>query len=96
MTLDEFEKGQAKLVKLPVEVNTLARLILVEGKTLTAAAAAVGFSKQLAGHHMKRVRALLNDQPANWVELNLFVPPWLAAETRAKLEVEVEKLKNKK
>lgn len=96
MTSDEFEQAQTKLVKLSVEVNTLARLILVENQTQTAAAASLGISKQLAAHHMKRVKALLNDQPADWVELNLFVPPWLAAETRAKVAEEIKALKNKK
>lgn len=94
MSAADFEEGQAKLIKLSAEVNTLARLILVEGKTLTAAADALGISKQNASKHMKRVKALLNDQPPSWVLLNEWVPDWLAAETRAKLQVEKDRIKN--
>jgi hypothetical protein len=95
LSVADFEKAKAKLIKLSAEVNHLARLVLVDGETLTAAAASIGMSKQNASKHMRRVRALLNDQPATWVHLDEWVPDWLAAETRAKLQVEKDKIKIK-
>lgn len=89
MSLEEFEKNQGKLVKLSVQVNTLARLILVDGVAPTAAALEVGISKQLAYKHMKRVKALLNDVPTGWVLFEAqWMPSWLADETRSKLDAE--------
>lgn len=94
LSVADFAKNQAKLVKLSAEVNHLARLILVEGESLTAAATTVGLSKQNASKHMKRVRALLNDQPAAWVYLAEWMPDWLAAEVRAKLQAEKDRIQN--
>lgn len=95
LSMDAFEKAQSKLIKLSAEVNRLASLILVDGESLTDAAAAIGMSKQNASKHMKRVKALLNDQPAAWVHLEEWMPDWLAAETRAKLQIEKDKIKKK-
>lgn len=101
MTAEDFAYFEAKLLQSAIEaeanaqgrIRTLARLILVEGKTLTAASQEVGMSKQLANHHMKRVKALLNDQPADWVLFSEWMPPLLAAETRQKLNTEKKKIK---
>ncbi|WP_055137496.1 TrfB-related DNA-binding protein [Pseudomonas corrugata] len=94
MSPTEFEQNQDKLTKVSVEVNKLARLIMVDGLTQTAAAAALGMSKQNAFKHMKRVKALLNDVPPTWVLLEAqWMPGWLAEETRSKLRTEKEKIK---
>lgn len=95
MSATEFEKQQGRLIKLSLEVHALARLILVDGKTSTDAAKEVGMSKQLAAHHMKRVKALLEGYPASWVPFEEWMPDWLATETRARLKEEKEKLKKK-
>ncbi|MDP4573470.1 TrfB-related DNA-binding protein [Pseudomonas sp. LPH60] len=94
MSPEEFEREQSKLVKLSVQVNTLARLMFVDGKTLQEASAALNMSKQNAYKHMKRVNALLKDVPATWVQVNELMPPWLATWLYAKLDEEKDNLKN--
>lgn len=83
MTADEFdalEKG--KLRSMSRKALDLARLMYVEGKKQTEAAAALEMSPQLARHHRMRIEAVLKDQPAGWVLLQEWMPPEMAVEVR--------------
>lgn len=96
MSEADFEANQAKLAKVSLEVINLARLILVDRLSQTAAADAVGMSKQNAHKHMKRVKALLSDVPAGWIQVEAqWMPAWLAEETRSKVKAEREKIEKK-
>lgn len=90
---EAFSELQAKLTKFSVEANELARLVFVDGKPPSAAAQALGMSRQNANNQLRRIKALMNGQPVGWVQLNEWMPAWLATETRAKLKEEMEKLK---
>lgn len=85
MSAEEFEAKQDRLTKMSVQTNQLARLILVDGLNNAEAARTVRMSRQNVSKHMARVIARLNDMPADYEHLDLWVPAALAKETRAKL-----------
>jgi hypothetical protein len=97
MTAEEFDDlERGKLRQLPRKTLDLARLMRVEGKTQTEAADALGMTKQVARYHRMKIDAVLNNQPSDWVELSLWVPPELAVEVRKRVTEAKEKLDQKK
>jgi len=86
MSAEDFEAQKHKLRTLSVQTNELARLVLVEGLNNTKAAQTVGMSRQNVNGAMNRVKALLADKRADYVFVQEWMPPSMAAEVRAKLK----------
>ena len=86
MTPEEFELAKHKLKTLRGTVIDLAEQIIVQGKTKSEAAKAVGVSRQNVQKHMNRVNALLNDLPADYVWFEAWMPEKLASEIRQRLK----------
>lgn len=88
-----FEAHRAELEKhFTANTITLAKLVLVEGKSNTFAAAATGTSRQNVSQAVERVCARMEGHPSNWVRIdNLWAPPDLAAEFRARIQAATEK-----
>lgn len=83
MTPQDFEAlEKGKLRAMSRKALDLARLMFVEGKNQTEAADTLGMSKQSARYHRLRIEAVLNDQPAEWVLLQEWMPPAMAVEVR--------------
>lgn len=97
MTADEFdalEKG--KLRSMHRKALDLARLMYVEGKNQTAAAATLAMSPQSARYHRLRIEAVLNDRPADWVLLQEWMPSEMAVEVRRNVLEAQQKLNKEK
>ena len=96
MTAEEFEQALPRLSKLSGNVVAAARLVLVEGHGPSSAGKLVGvaggMSRQSVNNAVKRVRAILDGFPPDWVRVNELMPPELAAEVRQKIKSAVEKL----
>lgn len=90
---EEFEVHRAELEKhFTSNTISLAKLILVEGKSNTAAAAATGTSRQNVSKAVERVCARMSGHPSNWVRVDkLWAPPDLAADFRARVQAAKEK-----
>lgn len=82
MTADEFETAKVKLRTLSVNTVDLARLVLVDGLSIQEAATASGTSRQNANQGMKRVMALLEGLPSDWVFVEEWMPSSMAVEVR--------------
>jgi hypothetical protein len=96
MTAQEFEDSRDKFYALTLQTVDLARLVLVEGKGLTAAAALLGMSKQSANGAMNRVRAALVGVPNEWVLYQGMMSKEMAVKVRAEVNAELEKWKGEK
>lgn len=86
MTAQEFDEQKHKLRGMSAQNNELARLVLVEGLTHTKAAEALGMLPQNVSGAMNRVKALLQDMPADYVFVQAWMPNKKAAEIRAYLK----------
>ncbi|MDZ5605305.1 TrfB-related DNA-binding protein [Pseudomonas sp. RP23018S] len=91
MTRDEFESEKHKLIRLSMGTIRLAELILVDGKTPSAAAKEVGSSRQNVSKAMQRVYAALEDVPTGWVHFE----GWMPEKVSIKLKIEIERERNK-
>lgn len=96
MTAQEFEDSKDKFYALTLQTVDLGRLVLVEGKAPTVAAALLGMSKQSANGAMNRIRAALVGVPNDWVPYHGMMPKEMAAKVRAEVKAELEKWKSKK
>lgn len=93
MTAEEFEKALPRLSNLSGNVVAAARYVLVDGHGPSRAGELVGgMSRQSVNNAVKRVRAILDGFPADWVRVNELMPPELAAEVRQRIRVAVEEL----
>ncbi|HGA2320934.1 TPA: TrfB-related DNA-binding protein [Pseudomonas putida] len=90
---EDFEAHRAELEKhFTSNTISLAKLVLVEGKSNTAAAEATGTSRQNVSKAVERVCARMDGHPSNWVRIdNLWAPPDLAAEFRERIQAAKEK-----
>ena len=88
-----FEAHRAELEKhFTPNTISLARLVLVEGKSNAEAATATGTSRQNVSKAVERVCARMRGHPSNWVRIdNLWAPPDLAAEFRERVQAAKEK-----
>jgi hypothetical protein len=90
MTAEEFETQKPKLRTLSANTNELARLILVDGMSNGEAAKAVNMSPQNVSKAMRRVKALLNDLPSDYVWFEGFMPEDIAVATRKAIKERLE------
>lgn len=90
---EDFEAHRAELEKhFTPNTISLAKLVLVDGKSNTAAAEATGTSRQNVSKAVERVCARMDGHPSNWVRIdNLWAPPDLAAEFRERIQAAREK-----
>jgi hypothetical protein len=91
MTAQEFDEQKHKLRGMSTQNNELARLVLVDGLTHTKAAEVLGMLPQNVSGAMNRIKALLEDMPADYVFLQAWMPKKKAAEIRAYLKEEEAK-----
>lgn len=98
MTAEEFDRHLPKLEngRLASNTVTLARLILVEGKTNAEAARLTKITPQNVSKKMQRVEALLSGYPADWVPFQEMMPESMAVEIRARLKAALDEWKTNK
>ena len=96
MSAEEFDSQLFKLGKLASNTVTLARLILVEGKTNAEAARLSKITPQNVSKKMQRVNALLSGYPADWVPFSAMVPESMAVEFRARVKQALDDWENSK
>lgn len=97
MTPAEFEAAIERLQHFSGNTISLARLILVDQQQPVDAAKAVGYTRQNAHQQMKRVYAVLNDYPEDWVKYEGdFMPSEMAKEVRKMVASAKEELSSKK
>jgi len=77
---DARADGFGRIGELGVSV---ARAVLVEGKGLSETAREFECSKQFVDKCAKKVRAVLEERPADWVRVDEWFPPELAPTVRA-------------
>lgn len=82
MTASEFDALAPKMRRVTVGTMEVMRRILVDGESRVEVAASVGLTPQRVGAMVKQFRAAQNEIPPNWVEVNEWLPPELAAEVR--------------
>lgn len=87
MTAEEFDSRAAELRDFSGLALDMARLVLVQGLGISAAAEQLGTSKQNVSQTIKRVRARLAGHPADWVRVELWMPPEMAARVKAEVAV---------
>lgn len=90
MTEKEFEEQKHKLRTLAASTTDLARLILVEGKTKSAAAKEAGVSRQNVKQAMDRALALLAGVPTSYVWFEGFMSPERAAKLKEDIQQDLE------
>lgn len=74
---EEFSKLKLRLARARFSEKSIlaARLVLVEGKTNSAAAELALLSRQAVGKIIDRVLLIIREVPAGWVPVNTFAPP---------------------
>ncbi|AVI88145.1 hypothetical protein BTW15_29410 [Pseudomonas syringae pv. tomato] len=89
MAADEFERvmnvlaGQNRRRAFSDRSISAARLVLVMGASVSEAALETGLSRQVVHRLMARIRARLEDLPADWVKVEAWLPPAAAGDVLA-------------
>ena len=82
MTAKDFKSLMPRLKRMTVGNVEVARRVLVDGVSQTEAANESGLTKQRVGAVVKSVLAVSQEYPANWVQVEVWLPPELAAQVR--------------
>lgn len=83
MTPEEFEALRPRLGRLALDTIDLARSVLVDGETQSAAAIRHGMSRQRVHGIVQRFKAAAEELPTNWRRVEVWLPPALAANVEA-------------
>ncbi|MFA0965067.1 TrfB-related DNA-binding protein [Pseudomonas amygdali] len=92
MAAEEFERvmavlaGQNRRRAFSDRSINAARLVLVMGASVSEAALETGLSRQVVHRLMARIRARLEDLPADWVKVEAWLPPAAAGDVLALAE----------
>jgi hypothetical protein len=92
MAADEFERvmnvlaGQNRRRAFSDRSTSAARLVLVMGASVSEAALETGLTRQVVHRLMARIRARLEDLPADWVKVEAWLRPAAAGEVLALAE----------
>ncbi len=78
LTEQEFNDARPRLGRLSLDTLTIARAVLVEGKTQTDVARENNLSRQRVHGMVSRVQVAINNIPMGWVRLEIWLPPELA------------------
>ncbi|MEX3614431.1 MAG: TrfB-related DNA-binding protein [Burkholderia gladioli] len=96
MTSAEFERIRSRLGRLTLDTVQIARRVLVEGIPQKDVAEDAGLTKQRVSSMVNRVLAAARAIPPEWVRVEEWFPPDLAAKVRkmaadAKASIQQEK-----
>jgi len=82
MTAKEFKALMPRLKRMTVGNVEIARRVLVDGISQVEAASESGLTKQRVGALVKSVQAVALEIPADWVQVEVWLPPELADQVR--------------
>lgn len=82
MTAKEFKALMPRLKRMTVGNVEIARRVLVDGISQVEAASESGLTKQRVGALVKSVQAVALEIPADWVQVEVWLPPDLAEQVR--------------
>jgi len=87
ITPEAFEVVEHKLLTMNFSAKVIkaARLIMVTGYGPSQVASELRMSRQSVHQAMMRVRAVLADMPADWVQYEGWMPKEMAAEIRRRI-----------
>jgi transposase-like protein len=92
MAADEFERvmnvlaGRNRRRAFSDRSISAARLVLVMGASVSEAASETGLTRQVVHRLMARIRARMEDLPADWVKVETWLPSAAAGEVLALAE----------
>jgi len=75
MTAQEFDALKPRLRRMTVKTIQLARDVLVSGMGFAEAGGKVGVSRQRVEALVNRVLAVRDETPADWVKVDIWLPP---------------------
>lgn len=82
MTAKEFKALMPRLKRMTVGNVEVARRVLVDGLSQVEAANESGLTKQRVNSLVKSVQAIAREIPADWEQVEVWLPPELAAQVR--------------
>lgn len=82
MTAKDFKAVMPRLKRMTVGSVDIARRVLVDGISQVDAANESGLTKQRVGALFKAVLAAAREIPADWEQVEVWLPPELAAQVR--------------
>lgn len=82
MTDAEFERIKPRLGRLTVDTVQIARRVLVDGIPQKDVAEDAGLTKQRVSSMVRRVLAAAHAIPSDWVRVEEWFPPDVAAKVR--------------
>ncbi|KVX70386.1 hypothetical protein WT34_04230 [Burkholderia stagnalis] len=82
MTAKDFKALMPRLKRMTVGNVEIARRVLVDGISQVEAANESGLTKQRIGALVKTVQAIAREIPADWEQVEVWLPPELAAQVR--------------
>ncbi|TFE38124.1 hypothetical protein E2553_37715 [Paraburkholderia dipogonis] len=82
MTAKDFKAVMPRLKRMTVGSVDIARRVLVDGISQVDAANESGLTKQRVGALVKAVLAAAREIPADWEQVEVWLPPELAAQVR--------------
>ncbi|MBK8177234.1 MAG: helix-turn-helix domain-containing protein [Rhodospirillales bacterium] len=86
LTHSEFELLRPRLGRLAIDTIDVARAVLVDGMTPSAAARHFGMTRQRVHGIVQRFRAAAQAVPTAWRRVDVWLPPELAAQVEAMAE----------
>jgi hypothetical protein len=86
MTAKDFKSLMPRLKRMTVGNVEIARRVLVDGISQVDAATESGLSKQRVGAVIKAVEAAARAIPPDWEQVEVWLPPELAAQVRQMAE----------
>lgn len=95
LTQDEFDKARPLFGRMSQETIEMARLVLVEGFSQTQVAKEFKLTRQRVSLAVKQILTAIDDVPADWVKLDVWLPSSMANEVIKKIDEVKKNQKNK-
>ena len=96
MTAKEFDALKPRMARMTVKTIQIARDVLVSGLGLAEAGEKAGVSRQRVKLLVDRVLAVRDEAPADWVKVDIWLPPDEAEKIRALAASAKEKADSKR